>query len=119
MKNILRYLLSAAILAVALTFSVVAPAYAAPGTRVYSIWTYKNLVGAATTVVKSGAGIFHGFCINTVGTTIVFFDNTAGSGTKIGSWTSTAIGCYLMDVQYTTGLTAVTVGTSDITVMFQ
>jgi hypothetical protein len=118
MTKFLRYLLSLAILAFALCFSVAVPAYAAPGTRVYSIFTYKNIAGAATTTVKSGAGQFHGFCINTVGTTVVFFDNTAGSGTKIASWTSTAIGCYLMDVQFTVGLTAVTVGTSDITVMY-
>lgn len=106
-------------LATALAFSAVAPAVAAPGTRVYTIYTYKNIAGAATTVVKSGAGIFHTFCVNTVGTTVVFFDNTAGSGTKIASWTSTALGCFPMDVQFTVGLTAVTVGAGDLTVAFQ
>lgn len=95
------------------------PAYAAPGTRVYSIWTYKNVAGAATTTIKSGAGILHGYCVNTVGTTLVLWDNTAASGTKIASITNTALGCFLMDVQFTTGLTAVEVGTGDVTYMFQ
>lgn len=103
-----------------LTFSASAlPAFAAPGQRVYSVWTYKNLVGAATTNVKAGAGILHTFCINTAGTTVVVFDSLAGSGNKIGSWTTTAQGCFALDVQYTVGLTFVTVGTSDITVAYQ
>lgn len=105
---------------VVLTFSASAlPAFAAPGQRVYSVWAYKNLVGAATTTVKSGAGILHTFCINTVGTTVVIFDSLAGSGNKIGSWTTTAQGCFALDVQYTVGLTFVTVGASDLTVAFQ
>lgn len=119
MTKFLRYLLSLAILAFALCFSAAAPAFAAPGTRVYSIWTYKNVAGAATTTVKSGAGILHGYCVNTVGTTLVLFDNTAGSGTKIASITPTSVGCFLMDVQFTVGLTAVEVGTGDLTYMFQ
>ncbi len=119
MTKFFRYVLSLALIALALCFSVAAPAYAAPGQRVYTIYNYKNIAGAATTTAKSGAGIFHGFCVNTVGTTVVFFDNTTNSGTKIGSWTSTALGCFLMDVQFTVGLTAVTVGTSDITIMYQ
>src|SRR6267154_4109254 len=119
MTKFLRYLLSLVIIAMALIFSAAVPAFAAPGQRVYSIWTAKNISTATTTVVKSGAGIFHGFCVNTVGTTVVFFDNTAGSGTKIASWTSTALGCFLMDAQFNTGLTAVTVGASDITVLYQ
>jgi hypothetical protein len=119
MTKFLRYLLSLVILALALGFSA-APAYAAPpGQRVFMVYAYKNIAGAATTTVKSGAGILHAICVNTVGTTMVFFDNTAGSGNKIGSWTSTAIGCWTMDVQYTVGLTVVTVGTSDITIAFQ
>lgn len=120
MNKFLRYLLSLAIIAFALTASVAVPAYAAPpGQRVFSVWSYKNISTATTTTVKSGAGIFHTFCVNTVGTTVVFFDNTAGSGNKIASWTSTALGCFSMDVQFTLGLTAVTVGAGDITVAFQ
>lgn len=120
MNKFLRYLLSLAILAFALTASVATPAFAAPpGQRVFSVWAYKNIATATTTTVKSGAGIFHALCVNTVGTTVVFFDNTTATGNKIGSWTSTVVGCFQMDVQFTLGLTAVTVGASDITIAFQ
>lgn len=120
MTKFLRYLLSLAILAFALVFSAATPALAAPpGQRVFMVFTYKNVVGAGTTTIKSGAGILHIMCVNTVGTTVVLFDNTAGSGTKIGSWTSTSLGCFQMDVQYTLGLTAVVVGASDLTFSFQ
>ena len=97
----------------------VTPAYAAPGTKVYSVWSYKNISTATTTTIKSGSGIFHGFCVNTVGTTVVIFDNTAGSGNKIASWTDTQLGCFIMDAQFSTGLTAVTVGTGDLTFLYQ
>lgn len=120
MSKFLRYLASAFIFAFALAVSVAAPAYAAPpGQRVFSVWTYKNISTATTTTVKAAPGILHGFCVNTVGTTVVFYDNTAGSGNKIASWTSTSLGCFLMDAQFTVGLTAVTVGASDITVLYQ
>lgn len=119
MTKFLRNLLSLAILAFALFFSAV-PAFAAPpGQRVFMLYAYKNVVGAGTTTVKSGAGILHIMCVNTVGTTVVLFDNTAGSGNKIGSWTTTALGCFQMDVQYTVGLTVVTVGTGDLTFAYQ
>lgn len=95
---------------------------AAPGTKVYSVWNYKNVTTSATTAVKAGSGIFHGFCVNTVGTTstLVIYDSNAGSGTKIGSFTTVAIGCYYFDAQFNTGLTAVTAGgaAGDITFMY-
>lgn len=119
MSKFLNKAIAAFVIGFALFFSTAVPALAAPGTRVYSVWAYRNVVGAGTTTVKSGAGILHTFCVNTIGTTLVLFDNTAGSGNKIGSWTTTAVGCYSLDVNFTAGLTAVTVGTSDITVAFQ
>lgn len=98
----------------------VSPALAAPpGQRTFMLFTYKNVAGAATTTVKSGAGVLHVMCVNTVGTTVVLFDNTAGSGTKIASWTTTQLGCFQMDVAFLVGLTAVTVGASDITFAYQ
>ncbi len=43
MTKFFRYLLSLAILTFALFFSAAAPALAAPGQRVYTIYTYKNI----------------------------------------------------------------------------
>jgi hypothetical protein len=77
-------------------------------------YTYTNIVAAAptTTVVKSGAGYLHTVCINTPAATgtAQMYDNTAGSGTKIGLITSFAAvtGCFTYDVYFATGLTIVT-----------
>lgn len=100
--------------------ALAAPAYAAPpGQRTFMLFNYKNIATATTTTIKSGAGILHIMCVNTVGTTVVLFDNTAGSGTKIASWTTTALGCFQMDVAFSVGLTAVTVGSGDLTFAYQ
>jgi hypothetical protein len=100
--------------------AMTAPAVAAPpGQRTFMLFSYKNISTATTTTIKSGAGILHMMCVNTVGTTVVLFDNTAGSGTKIASWTTTALGCFQMDVAFSLGLTAVTVGSGDLTFAYQ
>lgn len=115
--------LSAAFLAsMFLLFAFSPMAFAAPGTRVYSVWTYKNVTSSTTTSIKAGAGILHGFCVNTVGTTstLVLWDSLSASGSKIGSWTTTAVGCYYFDAQFNVGLTAVTGGTAgDLTFAYQ
>lgn len=87
-----------------------------------SAFTYKNLNGAATTTVKSGAGVLHAITINTTAAaTIVVYDNTAGSGTTIASIAaSPAIGStFRFDVAFATGLTIVIAGASDITVSYR
>lgn len=92
-------------------------------------YSFKNLTGAATTTVKSGAGTLHEFCINNndVSATATIYDNTAGSGTIIATLTDTlgggatiATGCVLHDVAYTTGLTVVTTGaTANYTAVYK
>lgn len=97
------------------------------GDLVYEFNSFTNITTAATTTVKSvpsgQSGQFYGFCVNTVGTTstLVAFDNTAASGTKIGTWTTTAVGCYQLKVQLKVGLTIVTTGSpaADITVQWR
>jgi hypothetical protein len=85
----------------------------------------KNITTNATTVVKTGSGHLHAVCINTKGATantLTLFDNTAGSGTKLGTFdTTAATGCLLLDVVFLTGLTAVTAaGTAaDLTLSFK
>jgi hypothetical protein len=84
-------------------------------------YSYKNLAGAATTTVKSGAGTLHEFNINNndVTATATIYDNTAGSGTIIATITNTvgggafiANGSMLHNIAFTTGLTVVTTGTT-------
>lgn len=96
---------------------------------------YRNLTGNGTTVVKSGNGVIRGMSINhnTTGGDIILYDNTAASGTKIGSFSvATPSGgllsasgqpspVYLMlTAEFTVGLTVVTSGSSnnDVTIYY-
>lgn len=88
-------------------------------------WNYTPITTDTTTVVKSSRGVLHSVVINTpvASSVITLYDNTVGSGTKIGTITLPATllteGPYyaLYDVVFTTGLTIVTAtGASDITV---
>lgn len=98
---------------------------------------FLNIVGNATTTIKSGSGRLHSFTINdnTTNGTITIYDNTAASGTKIGTFQIGSpsggllsssgqqgpiiigpLGC-----EFSTGLTVVTSGSSNnnITVLYQ
>ncbi len=86
---------------------------------------FSNITTNTTTTVKSGAGILHKVCINTKGAsanTATIFDNTAGSGTKMGTLDTTAdTACKVYDAAFATGLTVVTAtGTAaDLTVVYR
>jgi hypothetical protein len=87
-------------------------------------WAYKNIVSATTTTLKSKPGYLHSICINTpsVSATVTVYDNTAASGTKIGTLTSFASlpGCFTYDVSFWLGLMIVTSSAStDVTVSFR
>jgi hypothetical protein len=84
---------------------------------------YTRIAGAATVVVKSGAGILKRIAINrpTNGTATVY-DNTTGAGTiiaLIGATNGTAPTSLEYGLSFTTGLTIVTTGANlDITVVY-
>lgn len=88
---------------------------------------FNNITTATTTTVKSGKGILHKIVINTyaASATITIYDNTAASGTKIGTLTlpSTITGdtpiTLPYDLQFSTGLTIVTSGATDLTVIYR
>jgi len=92
------------------------------------IYSYANITTNTTTVVRSGAGTFHGFTVNnngfTTAGTITITDNTAAGGTAIGTWTipleppgtvllaTTYVPPQLpLDISFATGLTIVTATT--------
>ena len=86
-------------------------------TKVEQRFSYLNIVLAAptTTVVKSGVGFLHAITINKAAATgvITIYDNTAGSGTLIGTITMPATLLanqitLLFDVAFSVGLTIVT-----------
>ncbi len=82
---------------------------------------FVNVATNTTTTAKTGAGIFYGIVVNaTAAGTITIYDNTAGSGTKIGTLKSSiAEGSYSFHgVNFSTGLTVVTAAASDITILY-
>lgn len=84
-------------------------------------FNHKNIAGAATTVVKSGAGVLHTMTVNTTAAgAITIYDNTSAAGTKIATIAaSVPIGStFTFDVAYATGLTIVTAAASDLTVSY-
>lgn len=90
---------------------------------------FVNITTATTTTVKSGAGLLYAICFNKQvnNATDTIYDNTAGSGTKIGTITevlgggaSAPSGCSRYNgVAFSTGLTIVTSGASDLTVLYK
>lgn len=89
--------------------------------------SYSRIATQATTVVKAGPGMLHTITISsgTAATaTIQVFDNTAGSGTLIFSYTQgaaapTAPVTLIFDCRFSIGLTIVTgAANPDITVTF-
>lgn len=86
-----------------------------------------NITSATTTTVLSGAGLFHSIVINKAVATgvITIYDNTAASGTVIGTITFGAALLSdppiftLYNRQVSTGITIVTSTATDITVMYR
>ena len=68
---------------------------------------------AATTTIKTGQGILHAITINNPGTgtagSITIYDSTTGSGTVIAIPTGGVYGTLKYDVNFSNGLTIVTV----------
>lgn len=88
-------------------------------------YSYANINTATTVTLKSGAGILHSICLNTIAaaSTAQIWDSLTAAGAKIGLITQ-ATGqqpsCLIYDVVFKTGLTIVTVaGTPDYTVSFR
>lgn len=91
-------------------------------------YSYVNITTQTTTVVKGSPGFLQAIIINTpvASSVITIYDNTAGSGTKIGTITlpATLLSDGSISITYnatcTTGLTVVTAsGTSDVTVIYR
>lgn len=82
---------------------------------------YATISTATTTTVKTGAGVLHNIIV-TGGTTgtIVIYDNTAGSGTKIADFdTTNALAVYPFHCKFSTGLTIITSAATKITVNYR
>lgn len=87
---------------------------------------FRNIAGAATTVVKSGSGTLLKIINNKAiaNGVVTIYDNTAASGTKIGTITNPAILLQSQvpisfDLNFSTGLTIVTSAADDLTVVYR
>lgn len=86
--------------------------------------TYKNITTATTTTVKKGVGSFLSLVVNDVASgsatgSITIYDNTAASGTVIGTPNAIPVGTTVVYAcQFTNGLTIVTAAADDITVIY-
>lgn len=94
--------------------------------KVEGQFSYTNITTATTTTVKSGAGLLESITINkaVASATVAIYDNTAGSGTLIGTVTMPATllasqTVLFYSVKFNTGLTLVTVGAQDMTVAWR
>lgn len=95
--------------------------------RVEGQFSYTPITTATTTVIKASAGLLHAIIINkhVASQAITIYDNTSAAGTKIGTITP---GAALLsdppfpatyDCVFGTGLTIVTAGASDLTVIWR
>lgn len=88
--------------------------------------SFLNIAAAATTVVKTGAGILRKITVNKaiLSGVITVYDNTAASGPKIATITNPAVllqsnFTLSYDVAFANGLTVVTSAADDITVVYE
>lgn len=90
-------------------------------TKVEQRFSYNYISTATTTTVKSGAGFLHAITITeSVASTIIVYDNTAGSGQIIASFVASAgVATYQLNVSFSTGCTVVTAGASKLTVSYR
>lgn len=91
--------------------------------QTYQANSYVNITTKTTTVVKASAGTLARLIVNKLGSadTIALYDNTAGSGTLVGTFTSPGVGSYTIDALMGTGITVVTGGTTagDYTIIYR
>lgn len=89
--------------------------------------SFVHITTATTTVVKSGAGILHKVCENTIAASasITAYNNTTATAPVIGVVTNPLtllqMGplCATYDLYFSTGLTIVTTGAQDLTVTYR
>jgi hypothetical protein len=85
-----------------------------------------NITTSTSTLVKTGAGVFLGLSVNTgqAGDTVTVYDGLTAGGTKIGTYSSAAVGGPTLPsggIAFSTGLFVVTTGgtPADITVSYR
>lgn len=84
--------------------------------------TYTNITTSTNTVIKAAAGTFAGLVVNSAGPTgssATVYDNTACSGTVIGTFTTTAQGSIPINAAALTGICVTTISAANLTVLWR
>lgn len=117
----MKYLVSILFVLIAFTVSI-GEAAAQSGPLTWSN-TAKRTAANETVTLKSGPGTLHYVTVGVVGTTssVIFYDNTAASGTVLANLTTTGLTTFTLGVAFSTGLTYVTSGgaAADITISYK
>lgn len=117
----MKYLLSI-LFAFAVLFGSVGDAAAQAGPLTWPNIA-KRTAANETVVLKTGPGTLHYVTVGVVGTTstVIFYDNTAASGTVLANLTTTGLTTFTLGVSFSTGLTYVTAGgaAADITISYK
>ena len=118
--DVFSFVFSLFVLAASVLYSAGAAAQAGPLT-----WsnTAKRTTANETVTLKSGPGTLHYVTVGVVGTTssVIFYDNTAASGTVLANLATTGLTTFTLGVSFNTGLTYVTSGgaAADITISYK
>jgi hypothetical protein len=82
---------------------------------------YSHISTATTTTVKSSSATMARIVVNkaVASSTATIYDSTTGSGTVVGILDTSVIGSYAFDIALSTGLTIVTSGATDLTVVYR
>lgn len=85
-------------------------------------FSYNNISTNTTTAVKGSPGVLGSVVINTGGSvvgSVVVYDNTAGSGSIIATIDAQIAGTYEYNATATTGITVVTTGSPNVTILYR
>jgi hypothetical protein len=89
--------------------------------EVDNAYSYHATTTAGTAVLKTSKGIIHAVTINTdAAGTVILYDNTSCTGTKIATLEASApVGTYTYNAIFNTGLCVTTAATTDLTIMYK
>lgn len=105
--------------------SHIGPADLAPAAGL-GVFQYAYLSGAATYALVTGAGVVHSIVCGVNGTLLKLYDVAAGGTTDATTQIATidlsavaTMPCFVLDVAFSKGLTAIVTGAAELTISFR
>jgi len=86
----------------------------------YGSYLSSNTATAETGTILTGAGVWHGICVNTTAAgSVVIYDNTSGAGKILANFDTSAYHEVYPDFAVSTGITYVKTGTADVSMGYK